>query len=175
MVKVQFMEIYNEQIRDLMEPNSRGLQIRESNERGIYVEGLSEHYVQNADDIFDHMEIASESRACASTNMNDTSSRSHSVFTLCLEQVTKNGSKKRSKLMLVDLAGSEKVRKTQAVGDRLKEASSINGSLSALVSVISAITGGKKHIPYRDSKLTRILSDSLGGNSKTCIIMCASP
>lgn len=175
MVKVSFMEIYNEQIRDLMEPGSRGLQIRESSSRGIYVEGLSEHWVSNADDIFDHMEIAQESRACASTNMNDTSSRSHSVFTLCLEQTSANGSKKTSKLMLVDLAGSEKVRKTQAVGARLKEAASINGSLSALVSVIAAITSHKKHVPYRDSKLTRILSDSLGGNSKTCIIVCASP
>merc|ERR1719193_2197603 len=122
------------------------------------------------------MEDGADNRASASTRMNETSSRSHAVFIFRLIATNKAAqTKKMSKLMMVDLAGSEKTRKTQARGQRLDEAKQINKSLSALGQVISALTTGKGHVPYRNSKLTRLLSDSLGGNSKTCIIVTCSP
>ncbi len=120
-----------------------------------------------------------KNRATGATLMNAESSRSHSIFTINIEMMQTSGDDqhiRKGKLNLVDLAGSERQSKTQASGDRLKEANKINLSLSALGNVISALVDGKsKHIPYRDSKLTRLLQDSLGGNTKTMMVACLSP
>jgi len=175
-VKVSYVEIYCEKIQDLLDIGNRNLKIRESKQKGIYIEGVAAPFVGSADEILGLMEEGAISRACASTRMNETSSRSHAVFIFRLIGTNRaTQTKKMSKLMMVDLAGSEKTRKTQATGKRLDEAKQINKSLSALGQVISALTTGKGHVPYRDSKLTRLLSDSLGGNSKTCIIVTCSP
>lgn len=150
--------------------------IRENKTRGIYIEGVKEPYVTSSEDVLWHLEEGGHNRATSSTRMNATSSRSHAVFIFKVIVENKvTHSKKMSKLMMVDLAGSEKVRKTQAHGQRLEEAKGINQSLSTLGRVIQGLTTGKGHIAYRDSKLTRLLSDSLGGNSKTCIIVTCSP
>jgi len=175
-VKVSYVEIYCEKIQDLLEVGNSNLRIRESKAQGIYIEGVSSPFVGSSDEIMGLMEDGADNRACASTRMNETSSRSHAVFIFRLIATNKaTQTKKMSKLMMVDLAGSEKTRKTQARGQRLDEAKQINKSLSALGQVISALTTGKGHVPYRNSKLTRLLSDSLGGNSKTCIIVTCSP
>lgn len=180
---VSYLEIYNENIRDLLSNNRGNLPLKETAEGGILVQNLSQHPVHNAEDCEKLLEVGNNNRAVAGTNMNATSSRSHSIFSICVEQVAQEGSDelellslKRGKLNLVDLAGSERQTKTGATGDRLKEATKINLSLSALGNVISALVDGKtKHIPYRDSKLTRLLQDSLGGNTKTLMIACISP
>ena len=176
-VKVSFIEIYMEKIKDLIDISRVNLQIHESKEKGIYIENLSEYYVSNEQELLDYIKIGNQNRTIASTNMNDTSSRSHSIVILSISQrnVVDNGVK-NGKLYLVDLAGSEKVGKTGAEGITLEEAKMINKSLSALGMVINSLTDGKSfHIPYRDSKLTRILSESLGGNAKTCLIITCSP
>ena len=176
-VKVSFIEIYMEKIKDLIDISRVNLQIHESKEKGIYIENLSEYYVSNEQELLDYVKIGNQNRTIASTNMNDTSSRSHSIVILSISQrnVVDNGVK-NGKLYLVDLAGSEKVGKTGAEGITLEEAKMINKSLSALGMVINSLTDGKSfHIPYRDSKLTRILSESLGGNAKTCLIITCSP
>lgn len=173
-VKVSHIEIYMERIKDLLDPSKTNLRIREN--KGIYIDGVSEVYAGSADDVMKLMNRGSANRAIASTRMNMGSSRSHSVFILTIsQQNTKTSSKKSSKLMMVDLAGSEKVRKTEASGQQLLEAQKINQSLSSLGNVINSLSEGKSHIPYRDSKLTRLLSDSIGGNSKTTLIVTASP
>lgn len=176
-VNVSFIEIYMEKIKDLIDISRVNLQIHESKEKGIYIENLSEYYVSNEQELLDYIKIGNQNRTIASTNMNDTSSRSHSMVILSISQrnVVDNGVK-NGKLYLVDLAGSEKVGKTGAEGITLEEAKMINKSLSALGMVINSLTDGKSfHIPYRDSKLTRILSESLGGNAKTCLIITCSP
>lgn len=176
-VKVSFIEIYMEKIKDLIDISKVNLQIYESREKGIYIENLSEYYVSNEQELLDYIKIGNQNRTIASTNMNDTSSRSHSMVILSISQrnVVDNGFK-NGKLYLVDLAGSEKVGKTGAEGTNLEEAKMINKSLSTLGMVINSLTDGKSsHIPYRDSKLTRILSESLGGNAKTCLIITCSP
>eukprot|EP00457_Paulinella_chromatophora_P001894 gb/GEZN01001896.1/.p1 GENE.gb/GEZN01001896.1/~~gb/GEZN01001896.1/.p1 ORF type:complete len:820 (-),score=150.60 gb/GEZN01001896.1/:200-2659(-) len=174
-IKLSFLEIYNERIKDLLDPEKDNLKIRESS-MGVYVEDVTAHYIASFEEVLDVMSHGNENRAMASTNMNETSSRSHSVFILTLGQTDRDtGSRKGAKLTLVDLAGSEKVQKTGAAGQTLKEAMHINKSLSALGNVINALTSRTGHIPYRDSKLTRLLTDSLGGNSKTCLIITASP
>jgi len=175
-VRVSYVEIYNEKIRDLLEPANQDLRVREHRDKGVYIEDASMPYVGDPEEVLQLMAQGHLNRAVTSTGMNDTSSRSHAVFMLALEQKNvETDAKKKSKLMLVDLAGSEKVRKTGATGKVMKEAQNINRSLSCLGMVINCLTTGKSHIPYRDSKLTRLLSDSLGGNSKTCIIVTASP
>jgi len=175
-VRVSYVEIYNEKIRDLLEPANQDLRVREHRDKGVYIEDASMPYVGDPEEVLQLMAQGHLNRAVTATGMNDTSSRSHAVFMLALEQKNvETDAKKKSKLMLVDLAGSEKVRKTGVVGKAMKEAQNINRSLSCLGMVISCLTTGKTHIPYRDSKLTRLLSDSLGGNSKTCIIVTASP
>jgi len=175
-IKVSYIEIYLENIRDLLDPANDNLKIRESKAKGIYIQGVTSPYVGSSDEILGLMEEGGIARACASTRMNDTSSRSHAVFIFRLIGANKvTQTKKMSKLMMVDLAGSEKTRKTQATGKRLDEAKQINKSLSCLGYAINALTTGKRHVPYRNSKLTRLLSDSLGGNSKTCIIVTCSP
>ncbi|KAG8849804.1 hypothetical protein FRB96_000627 [Tulasnella sp. 330] len=176
-VKVSYMEIYLERIRDLMAPQQDNLQIHEEKSKGVYVKGLSDYYVGNAGEVYEIMRQGGLARVVTSTNMNAESSRSHSIFLITVQQRnTESGAMKSGNLYLVDLAGSEKVGKTGASGTTLEEAKKINKSLSALGMVINALTDGKSsHIPYRDSKLTRILQESLGGNSRTTLIINCSP
>lgn len=190
--KCSYLEIYKEQITDLLEPSSNNLQIREDTNRGVYVERLSEHSVWTASDAFHVLWKGLHQRHVAATQMNELSSRSHSFFTLKLEasNTTSGGvtSTKVSRLNLIDLAGSE--RQTfdplhPAVESiRVKEAGAINRSLSALTNVIMSLSHRRKplaagyrqpFVRYRDSKLTFLLRDSLGGNSKTVIAACISP
>lgn len=176
MVKVSYMEIYMEKIRDLLHPEHENLPIHEDKARGVFVKGLSEEYVSNAAEVHAVMRQGSLSRVVAATNMNQESSRSHSIFSIAVSQKNvASGAQKTGQLFLVDLAGSEKVGKTGASGQTLEEAKKINKSLSALGLVINSLTDGSTHIPYRDSKLTRILQESLGGNSRTSLIINCSP
>ncbi|TDL27492.1 kinesin heavy chain [Rickenella mellea] len=177
LVKVSYMEIYLERIRDLLAPQNDNLQIHEEKSKGVYVKNLSDYYVSSAKEVYEIMRQGGAARVVTSTNMNAESSRSHSIFLITIQQRnTETGAQKTGNLYLVDLAGSEKVGKTGASGQTLEEAKKINKSLSALGMVINALTDGKStHIPYRDSKLTRILQESLGGNSRTTLIINCSP
>ena len=176
-VRVSYMEIYMEKIRDLLVPQNDNLPVHEEKSRGVYVKGLLEIYVSSVQEVFEVMRRGGTARATAATNMNQESSRSHSIFVITITQKNvETGSAKSGQLFLVDLAGSEKVGKTGASGQTLEEAKKINKSLSALGMVINSLTDGKSsHIPYRDSKLTRILQESLGGNSRTTLIINCSP
>lgn len=176
-VRVSYMEIYMEKIRDLLAPQNDNLPVHEEKNRGVYVKGLLEIYVSSVQEVYEVMRRGDASRKVASTNMNQESSRSHSIFVVTITQKNvETGSAKSGQLFLVDLAGSEKVGKTGASGQTLEEAKKINKSLSALGMVINNLTDGKsQHIPYRDSKLTRILQESLGGNSRTTLIINCSP
>lgn len=176
-VRVSYMEIYMERIRDLMAPQNDNLPVHEEKNRGVYVKGLLEIYVSSVQEVFEVMRRGGNARAIAATNMNQESSRSHSIFVITVTQKNvETGSAKSGQLFLVDLAGSEKVGKTGASGQTLEEAKKINKSLSALGMVINALTDGRSsHVPYRDSKLTRILQESLGGNSRTTLIINCSP
>jgi len=182
-IECSMLEIYNEEIRDLLQSqqpqegkkrsNKKGLRLREIPERGVFVEGLLKQTCKNTGDVLALIQIGSQARSTASTNMNAMSSRSHVVVTITTTQSRMDGSTVRAKLHLVDLAGSERVGKTDAKGSTLKEAQSINQSLSALGNCMRALTtGNSKHIPFRDSKLTHLLRDSLGGNSKTSMVIC---
>jgi kinesin family protein 5 len=184
-LNVSFLELYMERFSDLLHgfpgatggSGAREIRIREDPVEGVFVDGCSETAVRDSAAVFEALRVGLERRRTASTRANDTSSRSHTVFSLSLQQVDKvhGGSRLRSKLHLVDLAGSEKVGKTGAEGTRLEEAKKINLSLSALGNVINRLTDGTgTHIPYRDSKLTRLLQQSLGGNSLTTLICCGS-
>ncbi|XP_052565500.1 osmotic avoidance abnormal protein 3 isoform X2 [Culex pipiens pallens] len=184
LVLVSYLEIYNETIRDLLATaggNTNNLAVKEVPGEGVTVQGLSMHTVHGMKECVELLEMGAKNRMVGATLMNIESSRSHSIFTISLEQMSSDvgqsrGVIKRGKLNLVDLAGSERQSKTGATGDRLKEATKINLSLSALGNVISALVDGKtKHVPYRDSKLTRLLQDSLGGNTKTLMVACISP
>ena len=177
MIKVSMIEIYQEKIRDLLDISRVNLNIREDSIKGIYVDGCSERYVGCPSDVLALLELGSANRAQAATNMNEHSSRSHSIFILTINQTNKKeGFSKIGKLYLVDLAGSEKISKTGATGHTLEEAKIINKSLTTLGRVINNLTDGKStHVPYRESKLTRVLQESLGGNSKTCLIITCSP
>jgi kinesin family protein 5 len=176
-VKVSYMEIYMEKIRDLLAPMNDNLPIHEDKARGVYVKGLLEVYTSCTEEVYQVLEQGGHARATSSTNMNAESSRSHSIFVVTVTQKNmETGSAKSGQLFLVDLAGSEKVGKTGASGQTLEEAKKINKSLSTLGMVINALTDGKStHVPYRDSKLTRILQESLGGNSRTTLIINCSP
>jgi kinesin family protein 5 len=176
-VRVSYMEIYMERIRDLLQPQNDNLPVHEEKSRGVYVKGLLEIYVSSVQEVYEVMRRGGMARAVAATNMNQESSRSHSIFVVTITQKNvETGSAKSGQLFLVDLAGSEKVGKTGASGQTLEEAKKINKSLSALGMVINSLTDGKStHIPYRDSKLTRILQESLGGNSRTTLIINCSP
>ncbi|KAF7363487.1 Kinesin heavy chain [Mycena sanguinolenta] len=177
LVKVSYMEIYLEKIRDLLAPQNDNLQVHEEKTRGVYIKGLSDYYVSSAREVYEIMRTGGNARVVSHTNMNAESSRSHSIFLISINQRnTETGAQKTGNLYLVDLAGSEKVGKTGASGQTLEEAKKINKSLSALGMVINALTDSKiKYIPYRDSKLTRILQESLGGNSRTTLIINCSP
>lgn len=176
-VKVSFCEIYLEKIKDLMDPTKNNLRIQEDKVRGVHMPELTETYVLNQSEVLEIMKIGTSNREVSFTQMNATSSRSHSIFIINVSQNnTKTYCAKTAKLYLVDLAGSEKVGKTGAAGKRLEEAKNINKSLTTLGQVITALTDSKSsHIPYRDSKLTRVLQDSLGGNAKTTLILTCSP
>ncbi|CAG0907833.1 unnamed protein product, partial [Cyprideis torosa] len=181
LVHASYLEIYNEEIRDLLGKDAKKkLNLHEHPDKGVHVPELTMHPVHNVDECEILMEKGWDNRSTGATLMNQDSSRSHSIFTITIEMMKKSGGEnehiRQGKLNLVDLAGSERQAKTGATGDRLKEATKINLSLSALGNVISALVDGKStHIPYRDSKLTRLLQDSLGGNTKTLMIACVSP
>ena len=173
--KLSVLQIYKEVIYDLL-TGEKNLQIKENPARGIYVDGLSEVYLSSVDDFLNYAELAEKNRKVGETRLNQQSSRSHSIMILEVsQQLKKENLIKKGILNLVDLAGSEKVSKTGAVGETLEEAKKINLSLSALGNVIHALTSNSEHIPYRDSKLTRILQESLGGNYKTSLIVACSP
>lgn len=176
-VRVSYMEIYMERIRDLLAPQNDNLPVHEEKTRGVYVKGLLEIYVSSVQEVYEVMRRGGNARATGATDMNQESSRSHSIFVITITQKNvETGSARSGQLFLVDLAGSEKVGKTGASGQTLEEAKKINKSLSALGMVINSLTDGKStHIPYRDSKLTRILQESLGGNSRTTLIINCSP
>ena len=140
----------------------------------MVVMGAEHKSVQTFDDIFLALMYGQRSRAVASTNQNDRSSRSHTIFVISYKQVNQDGSQKSGRLNLVDLAGSERIAKTGATGQTLQEAMKINQSLTSLGLVIKALTEGARHVPFRDSKLTLLLKDALGGNSKTTLICTAS-
>ncbi|CAK1540259.1 unnamed protein product [Leptosia nina] len=188
-VEVSYMEIYNERVHDLLDPETtrRSLRVREHAVLGPYVDGLSQLAVTSFHDIDNLMTEGNKSRTVAATNMNSESSRSHAVFSVVLTQTLCDAAtgvtgEKVARLSLVDLAGSERAVKTGAVGDRLKEGSNINKSLTTLGLVISKLadqSSGKnnkdKFVPYRDSVLTWLLKDNLGGNSKTVMVATISP
>ncbi|KAF8342652.1 P-loop containing nucleoside triphosphate hydrolase protein [Cantharellus anzutake] len=192
-VKISFMELYNEELRDLLSPDlasphsesgpggkdSGGLKIFDENKKGVMVMGLEEHGARDEREATKILVKGSQRRQIASTKLNLHSSRSHSIFTLTVH--TKETSSKgedlvrTGKLNLVDLAGSESIGRSGAENMRAKEAGMINQSLLTLGRVINSLVDKSPHIPYRESKLTRILQDSLGGNTKTCIIATVSP
>ncbi|XP_058605436.1 kinesin-like protein KIF1A isoform X9 [Onychostoma macrolepis] len=193
-VEVSYMEIYCERVRDLLNPKNKGnLRVREHPLMGPYVEDLSKLAVTSYNDIQDLMDSGNKARTVAATNMNETSSRSHAVFNIIFTQKrhdsdTENTSEKVSKISLVDLAGSERADSTGAKGTRLKEGANINKSLTTLGKVISALAeidsapnkNKKKKkvesfIPYRDSVLTWLLRENLGGNSRTAMVAALSP
>lgn len=175
-IKVSYYEIYLDRIRDLLDVTKQNLAVHEDRNRVPYVKGASERFVSSPEEVMEVIAEGKANRHIAVTNMNEHSSRSHSIFLINVKQENTETQKKLSgKLYLVDLAGSEKVSKTGAEGTLLDEAKNINKSLSALGNVISALAEGSSYVPYRDSKMTRILQESLGGNSRTTIVICCSP
>ena len=179
-IQVSYMEIYNEKCRCLLNPSSKEVKPREHPSTGPYVEGLALVIVHNLQDIENLMEEGNRVRTVACTAMNATSSRSHAIFTIRFTSIL-NGSEKASKVNLVDLAGSERADKTGATGSTLKEGANINKSLVCLGKVISALAdvaekkANASHIPYRDSVLTWVLKENLGGNSRTVMLATLSP
>uniref|UniRef100_A0A8C5SLC7 Kinesin-like protein n=1 Tax=Laticauda laticaudata TaxID=8630 RepID=A0A8C5SLC7_LATLA len=175
-IKVSYFEIYLDKIRDLLDVSKTNLSVHEDKNRVPYVKGCTERFVCSPDEVMDTIDEGKSNRHVAVTNMNEHSSRSHSIFLINVKQEnTQTEQKLSGKLYLVDLAGSEKVSKTGAEGAVLDEAKNINKSLSALGNVISALAENSAYVPYRDSKMTRILQDSLGGNCRTTIVICCSP
>ncbi|CAJ1958030.1 unnamed protein product [Sphenostylis stenocarpa] len=181
-ISVSVLEVYNEQIRDLLVAgNHQGtaakrLEIRQAGEGMHHIPGLVEAHVNNMTEVWEVLQTGSNARAVSSTNSNEHSSRSHCIHCVMVKgENLLNGECTRSKLWLVDLAGSERVAKTEVHGDRLKETQNINRSLSALGDVISALATKSSHIPFRNSKLTHLLQDSLGGDSKALMFVQISP
>ncbi|KAL1785409.1 kinesin KIF3B [Sigmodon hispidus] len=181
LVRASYLEIYQEEIRDLLSKDqTKRLELKERPDTGVYVKDLSSFVTKSVKEIEHVMNVGNQNRSVGATNMNEHSSRSHAIFVITIEcsEVGLDGENhiRVGKLNLVDLAGSERQAKTGAQGERLKEATKINLSLSALGNVISALVDGKStHIPYRDSKLTRLLQDSLGGNAKTVMVANVGP
>jgi hypothetical protein len=195
-VRCAFLEVHNEEVRDLLHPdtNPRRISIREKSDGAIVVAGAREVVTTNADEMLRLLELGCVARTTGGTKMNKNSSRSHAIFTIIIEQTllsneareAHKGRYASAKFHLVDLAGSERNKKTKATGSRFQESININSGLLALGNVIAALSGDdanrgggmsltRTHVPYRDSKLTRLLQDSLGGNSKTCVVACVSP
>ncbi|XP_072263384.1 kinesin-like protein KIF3C isoform X2 [Pyxicephalus adspersus] len=181
LVRASYLEIYQEEIRDLLcKDQNKKLELKENPESGVYIKDLSSFVTKNVKEIEHVMNLGNQARSVACTNMNEHSSRSHTIFVITIEcsELGVDGQEhiRVGKLNLVDLAGSESQSKTATHGDRPKEASKINLSLSALGNVISSLVDGRStHIPYRDSKLTRLLQDSLGGNAKTIMVATLGP
>ena len=183
LVRASYLEIYQEEIRDLLAKDhmTKRLELRERPDCGVYVKDLSPFVCKSRSEIEHVMTVGNANRTVGATNMNEHSSRSHAIFLVTVERSRPDKDSGEShicvgKLNLVDLAGSERQAKTGATGERLKEANKINLSLSALGNVISALVDGhSSHIPYRDSKLTRLLQDSLGGNAKTIMVANIGP
>lgn len=181
LVRASYLEIYNEEICDLLSKNFKNkLELREQPDSGVYVKDLASIIIQDANEMKEKLVSGRKNRHTGETKMNKDSSRSHSIFSIQIEaiEVGIDGQPhvRAGKLNLVDLAGSERQSKTQAVGDRFKEAVNINQSLTTLGNVISALVDGKStHVPYRDSKLTRLLQNSLGGNAKTVMVANIGP
>ena len=179
LVRCSFVEIYNEEVRDLLGKNKNvALEVREDPKKGTFVKDLSYTPLKNTDEIVRCLDKGNANRHVGATSMNDKSSRSHSLFTVYIEIQEGEGKNQKirtGKLNLVDLAGSERVGKTNATGQTFDEGKKINLSLTALGSVIDALSSNRKHIPYKDSKLTRLLADSLGGNTKTVMFANVSP
>ena len=184
LVRSSYLEIYQEEVRDLLSKDhgTKRLELKERPDTGVYVKDLSPFVCKSQSEIEQVMQVGNRNRSVGATKMNERSSRSHAIFMITVEcarpDPEQNGKPhiRVGKLNLVDLAGSERQAKTGATGDRLKEATKINLSLSALGNVISALVDGKSaHIPYRDSKLTRLLQDSLGGNAKTVMVANIGP
>ncbi|TKY47796.1 Kinesin protein KIN12A [Spatholobus suberectus] len=183
--RCSFLEIYNEQIMDLLDPNQRNLQIREDVKSGVYVENLTEEHVSSMKDVTQLLIKGLSNRRTGATSINSESSRSHTVLICVVESRCKSAADgmsrfKTSRINLVDLAGSERQKLTGAAGERLKEAGNINRSLSQLGNLINILaevsqTGKQRHIPYRDSRLTFLLQESLGGNAKLAMICAISP
>ncbi|KFK41647.1 hypothetical protein AALP_AA2G154700 [Arabis alpina] len=181
-ISVSVLEVYNEQIRDLLVPASQNpsapkrFEIRQVGEGNHHVPGLVEARVKTIDEVWDVLKTGSNARAVGKTSANEHSSRSHCIHCVMVKgENLLNGECTKSKLWLVDLAGSERVAKTEVQGERLKETQSINKSLSALGDVIFALANKSSHIPFRNSKLTHLLQDSLGGDSKTLMFVQISP
>ncbi|CAN9515907.1 unnamed protein product [Ophioblennius macclurei] len=181
LVRASYLEIYQEEIRDLLSKDQHHrLELRERPDTGVYVKDLSSFVTKSVREIENVMNVGNQNRSVGATNMNEHSSRSHAIFVITVEcsELGVDGENhiRVGKLNLVDLAGSERQTKTGAQGERLKEATKINLSLSALGNVISALVDGRSsHIPYRDSKLTRLLQDSLGGNARTVMVANIGP
>uniref|UniRef100_A0A5K3FPF9 Kinesin-like protein n=1 Tax=Mesocestoides corti TaxID=53468 RepID=A0A5K3FPF9_MESCO len=179
-VEAQFIELYNEELRDLLTPKKNAVKIQEKLGGGIYLSGATSVKIQCVSDALQLIRAGGQSRSTGSTKMNAQSSRSHAILTLHINQRKRNEDNSRvelisSKFHFVDLAGSERLGRTGAEGERAKEGIKINFGLLALGNVINALSENQKHVPYRDSKLTRLLCDSLGGNSRTVLIACISP
>ena len=190
LIHCSYLEIYQEEIKDLLAEPSKTqgkskapkCDLKEDPQKGVFVKGLTDVMVKNEEELSKVLDRGVALRTVAETKMNDESSRSHSIFTIVIEMSSKDAHTgkeqiKVGKLNLVDLAGSERQKKTGASGAVLKEGAKINLSLSALGNVISALSDPKSkgHVPYRDSKLTRLLQDSLGGNTKTLMVAAISP
>jgi len=181
LVRASYLEIYQEEVRDLISKDqAHRLELKERPDTGVYVKDLSSFVTKSAAEIERVMILGNQNRSVGATNMNEHSSRSHAIFVITVEcsELGVDGENhiRVGKLNLVDLAGSERQAKTGAQGERLKEATKINLSLSALGNVISALVDGRSsHIPYRDSKLTRLLQDSLGGNARTVMVANIGP
>ncbi|NXA19333.1 KI18B protein, partial [Ibidorhyncha struthersii] len=180
-ILVSYQEVYNEQIHDLLEPKGP-LAIREDPEKGVVVQGLSFHQPSSAEQLLEMLANGNKNRTQHPTDANATSSRSHAIFQIYVKQQDRVGGLARdlqvAKMSLIDLAGSERASVTNAKGERLREGANINRSLLALINVINALADAKSkktHIPYRDSKLTRLLKDSIGGNCHTIMIAAVSP
>ncbi|CAM0910803.1 unnamed protein product [Alopecurus aequalis] len=176
-VKLSMVEIYLEKVRDLLDLSKDNLQIKESKSQGIFISGATEISLMNGSDALERLSEGIANRAVGETQMNLASSRSHCLYIFSVQRgSTPDERVKAGKIILVDLAGSEKVEKTGAEGRVLDEAKTINKSLSALGNVINALTTAKpNHVPYRDSKLTHILQDALGGSSRAALLCCCSP
>jgi hypothetical protein len=179
-IKVSFLEIYNEQINDLLNPKNTNLEIRWNQKQGFFVEGLLVIDCKQPSDIVEVVIEGNRNRKVGSHDLNKDSSRSHSILTIyIISEFFSDGNKfkKYGKISFVDLAGSERLKESNSQGDMIKETGKINRSLFVLGKVISALTDkkSKQYIPYRDSKLTMLLMDSIAGSSKTLMIACVSP
>ncbi|XP_024644503.2 kinesin-like protein KIF18B isoform X1 [Macaca nemestrina] len=180
-VLISYQEVYNEQIHDLLEPKGP-LAIREDPDKGVVVQGLSFHQPASAEQLLEMLTRGNRNRTQHPTDANATSSRSHAIFQIFVKQQDRvpglTQAVQMAKMSLIDLAGSERASSTHAKGERLREGANINRSLLALINVLNALAdakGRKTHVPYRDSKLTRLLKDSLGGNCRTVMIAAISP